>query len=155
MRQLLHCLSTVAIAFALSNSFLIAHDDKPSAAAKVEFRRAEKDPADGLIEAIDPSDSTKIFLHKKVELDNKDAASARYEFEPALRQHAVVITFTEDGAKKMAKLTKQIAGKQLAILLDGKVVSAPMVRDEISKMAIISNLKWADVDKIVKAINGK
>ena len=155
MPEHLHRLFSVVVAFAVPSFVLTANDDKPSVPAKVEFRRAEKDPADGLIEAIDPHDSMKIFLHKRVELDNKDVASARYELEPVLRQHAVVLKFTEEGAKKMKELTKQMTGKYLAVLLDGKVISAPMVRDEISKMAIISNLKKEDIDRIVKAINGK
>lgn len=44
----------------------------------------------------------------------------------------VDMTFTDDGAKLFEKITGELVGKQLAIVLDGKVMSAPVVRDRIS-----------------------
>jgi preprotein translocase subunit SecD len=44
----------------------------------------------------------------------------------------VDMTFTEEGAKLFEKITGELVGKQLAIVLDGKVMSAPVVRDKIS-----------------------
>ena len=45
-----------------------------------------------------------------------------------------VVTFTLDrvGAKRFGKATSTGIGKQLAIILDGKIISAPVVRDTIA-----------------------
>ena len=44
-----------------------------------------------------------------------------------------VVSFTLDrvGAKRFGKATSTGIGKQLAIVLDGKIVSAPVIRDAI------------------------
>jgi preprotein translocase subunit SecD/SecD/SecF fusion protein len=44
-----------------------------------------------------------------------------------------IVTFTLDrvGAKRFAKATTSGIGKRLAIVLDGKIISAPVVRDAI------------------------
>lgn len=43
----------------------------------------------------------------------------------------VDMTFTEEGGKKFEEITGQMIGKQLAIVLDGEVMSSPVVRDRI------------------------
>jgi preprotein translocase subunit SecD len=130
-------------------------DEKSPPPAKIEFRRAETEAGEGLIEANDPTNSDKVYLHKKVELDNKDIASAFLDFNPQKLDFIVHVTFTEEGAKKMGALTKQLLNKRLAILLDGKVISAPMITGEFSKNAMIQKLKKEDAERIAKAFGGK
>ena len=45
-----------------------------------------------------------------------------------------VVSFTLDrvGAKRFGKATSTGIGKQLAIVLDGKIISAPVIRDTIA-----------------------
>src|SRR5439155_25881752 len=45
-------------------------DEKPK--VKIEFRRAETKPADGLTEAAVPGGKEKIYLHKTPDLTNED-----------------------------------------------------------------------------------
>jgi preprotein translocase subunit SecD len=66
---------------------------------------------------------------------------------------AVAISFTEQGQEKMGKLTEGWVGKRLAVLLDGKVVSAPVLKTKITTAALISNVTAADADRVVKALN--
>ena len=49
------------------------------------------------------------------------------------QNNETVVTFTLDrvGAKRFAKATSSGIGKRLAIVLDGKIVSAPVIRDSI------------------------
>jgi preprotein translocase subunit SecD len=90
-----------------------------------------------------------------VELEKKDVVWARHGFDELLKAHSVSIKFTEDGSKKIEKLTKRMAGKRLAILLDGKVVSAPIIEAELSETAILSGLKKEDALKLAKALDAK
>ena len=46
-------------------------------------------------------------------------------------QDVVVITFNQQGGARFAKLTSENVGKQFAIILDGQVISAPVIQDPI------------------------
>ncbi|MBI3411093.1 MAG: hypothetical protein HY040_22390 [Planctomycetes bacterium] len=127
-------------------------DEKPK--VKVEFRRAETEPAKDLTEAVIPGSNKKIYLHKTTEITNADIAEARAAKDNG--KSAVEIVFTAEGAKKIADLSKAHTGKPLAILLNGKVLSAPTIRDPIGPRAMITGeLTPADVDRIVKGVTGK
>ena len=47
----------------------------------------------------------------------------------------VSLQFDAEGAKLFAELTKRDIGKQIAILLDGEIISAPTVQAEIPERA--------------------
>jgi preprotein translocase subunit SecD len=66
---------------------------------------------------------------------------------------AVAIVLTDEGAKKMAALSKEQTNKPIALLLDGKVIWAPIVRSAIGKEAILSGgpggLTKAQIDRLI------
>ena len=128
-------------------------DEKPK--IKVEFRRAEAKAGEGLMEATIAGTNEKVYLHKATEATNADIASARAG-EDANKKPIIEITFSKDGAKKMAALSEAQKDKRIAILIDGKVVSAPVVRAKFSARAqITGSFTKAEVEKMVKAINEK
>ena len=51
---------------------------------------------------------------------------------------ALAIVFTDEGAKKMAALSATRLGQPIAFLLDGKLISAPVVRARIEREAVLS-----------------
>ena len=53
-------------------------------------------------------------------------------------QRTVAVVFTTDGARKMAQLSTAQIGKPVAVLLDGKIIAAPLVRSRIDNEATIS-----------------
>lgn len=128
-------------------------DDKHR--VKIEFRRAETTPGEGLTEATVPGTRNKVYLHKSADATNEDIAKAR-PIEDTRKNPAIEITFTKEGAKKMAKLSEEHKGKPLAILIDGKVIIAPQVTAKLSdKVWITGNFTKEEVEKLVKSINGK
>ncbi len=71
--------------------------------------------------------------------DVKNATSAVTQGELAGISHIVELELTSEGAKKFAEATKNNIGKPIMIYLDGEMLSAPMVRDEITNgKAVIS-----------------
>jgi preprotein translocase subunit SecD len=125
------------------------------ARVKVEIRRAEIEPADGLSEATVAGTNDKVYLHKSAEITNEDIAEVRAAVD-GKQKPVVEIVFTKEGAKKMAKLSEQHQKKHLAIMVDGKVISAPTMRARISERALIAgNFSKEDVEKLVKEFNGK
>lgn len=71
-----------------------------------------------------------IFL-KKVAISGADLKSA-YPGSDQYARPIVNIEFTPEGARKFHDVTGRSVGKPLAILLDGKVISAPQVNEAIS-----------------------
>lgn len=56
---------------------------------------------------------------------------AKQSFEQQNNQPVVSITFNQAGGEKFAKLTSENVGKRFAIILDGKVLSAPSINEPI------------------------
>src|SRR5258706_13173943 len=50
---------------------------------------------------------------------------------------AVTFTLTPEGSQRFARVTEQNIGKRLAIVLDGKIQSAPEIHTRISDSGII------------------
>jgi preprotein translocase subunit SecD len=129
--------------------------DEPSGQprVKVELRRAENKPAEGLIEATVANSKDKIYLHKTADATNEDISDVRVDTlnNPA----TVIIVFTKEGAKKMAKLSEDHKGKPLAFLADGIVLTAPTVKAAFRDQAIIKLSSKEEAGRIVKGIKGK
>jgi preprotein translocase subunit SecD len=128
-------------------------DDKTK--VTVEFKRAETKPADGLTEATIEGTSHKIYLPKRADATHSDIARASVELDPNMKP-IIDIIFTDAGAKKMKAMTEKHRDKPLAIVVNGKVLSAPVVKTAIGDRAQINgNFTNAEAEKIVKAINEK
>jgi preprotein translocase subunit SecD len=128
-------------------------DDKPK--VKIEFRRAETKAAEGLTEATVPGSKQKIYLHKAADLTNADVAEATVG-EDAGKKPTLDIKFTKEGVKKAATLSAEHRNKPVAIVINGKVVSAPVIRAKIAERAqITGDFTKEELEKIAKAINEK
>jgi len=66
------------------------------------------------------------------ELTGADIAGATVIFSQVDGSPGVGIEFTPEGAKKFETITGENIGRALPILLDGQVISAPVVREKIS-----------------------
>jgi preprotein translocase subunit SecD len=123
---------------------------------ELEFRRAETKPSEGLTELTVPDTNDKIYVHKLADATNRDIAEARVVDDDGRGKPAIEIKFTKEGAKKMAKLSEQQQDKPLAILLDGKLISAPVVRAQFSERALITGAFTKEqVKDLVNNINGR
>jgi preprotein translocase subunit SecD len=127
-------------------------DAKPR--IKLEFRRAESKAADGLTEKTVEGSKTKVYLHKTADATNEDVAQASVATDDQERP-TIEITFTKQGARKIAKLTEEHKGKLLAIVIDGRVISAPIIRDPFSERAVITGtFSKEEAEKLARSIKG-
>jgi SecD/SecF fusion protein len=64
--------------------------------------------------------------------------------------YALLISFSDSGATKWATLTRKNIGRDIAILLDGRVIAAPRVREEIKggKCSISGNYTEDEINKL-------
>lgn len=124
------------------------------AAVRFEVRLAEDQPAPGLRQARVVGTDRPIYLHGEVVVTNGDISAARAS--RAGSAYNVIVEFNPSGAKKMRVATGAHIGKPVAILLDGQVVMAPMLRSPIDASAeITGDFSKADAERIVNGIIGR
>src|SRR5438093_8126681 len=70
-------------------------------------------------------------VQKKVLLTGRDLATARVSIDQNTSEPYVSLEFNAAGAKAFSDLTDAHVGKRLAIILDGNVHSAPVIRERI------------------------
>ncbi len=87
---------------------------------------------------------------KNTGLSGKELASARVEFDQNTNAPVVSLNFNSDGAKLFEELTTRNIGSQIAIFLDGEVISAPRVNERIAGgQAVISGSFTLDEAKLL------
>lgn len=85
----------------------------------------------------DAEDKRRYVIKKRILVSGENLSDARATFQEG--QPVVSITFDRVGAKLFADATLANVGKPFAIVLDGKVISAPVIRSAIlDGSAIIS-----------------
>ncbi|MCI0490062.1 MAG: hypothetical protein L0229_26005 [Blastocatellia bacterium] len=123
---------------------------------KLELRLAEREPGEGLSEAMIQNGDEKIYLHKEAIITNADIIEARAVEGYAGANYDIQIEFTEEGARRMEKITEENIGKQIAILFDGQVISAPSVQSKISDKAVITgNFTKEEAEGLAYGIRSK
>lgn len=71
-----------------------------------------------------------IVVEKDVALTGDMIADARANFDQ-FNQSYVALTFNGSGSRRFEQITGENVGRQLAIVLDGKVYSAPVIQEKI------------------------
>lgn len=68
--------------------------------------------------------------------------------------YALLISFSESGAKKWASMTHKNKGRDIAILFEDKVLAAPRVREEITggKCSISGNYTEGEINQLKAAL---
>jgi hypothetical protein len=121
------------------------------AAVRFEVKLAEHNPAPGLKEAKVAGSKQLVYLHNEVVVTNADIAKA--EVIPHETQYWIGVTLTPAGARKMHAATQRHIDKPMAILIDGEVITAPIVRDTISDSAVINGkITKEEAERIVAGI---
>jgi preprotein translocase subunit SecD len=147
-------LFAVACLVSLAPLATAAMPDKKAKVA-VEFRRAETEPIKGYTEATVEGTKDKVYIAAKADLTNADIAEAKVDKDPR-GNPAIELILTKEGSKKLEALTGKQIGKPVAILIDGKVVAAPIVRAKVTGRAMImGKFTKEEVERLVKAINEK
>jgi protein-export membrane protein SecD len=88
-------------------------------------------------------------------LTGKNLKRADVQFMSQTGKPEVGIEFDSEGARNFAQLTKDNIGKQIAIFLDGQVISAPTVQSEITdgKAVITGNFSLEEAKKLAQRLN--
>jgi preprotein translocase subunit SecD len=102
-----------------------------------------------------PGSKAPVYISEDVALSNADVQSARVVTGPNGQQ--IEIVFTKVGAERFAATTERLIRKPLGILVDGKLISAPVVMDKISggKAIITGSFSEEEAKRIADGITGQ
>jgi preprotein translocase subunit SecD len=125
------------------------------AQARFTINAAAEDPVPGW-QKMD-AEGRAVWVNPQPALTSADIQGA----EPATDRNFgnfVKVVFTEAGARKMRELTTGQLNKLIAMMLDGKLISAPKVRSVISNDGVITGrapngLSVEEVRRILTSVN--
>ena len=102
--------------------------------ANLTFRFVTNNTEDSFgAEKLKYEDSTdEAVVSKRIILSGENLLDAQPRMNNETNETVVSFTLDRVGAKRFGKATSTGIGKQLAIVLDGKIISAPVIRDTIA-----------------------
>jgi preprotein translocase subunit SecD len=108
--------------------------------AKLDFRMVDLSMTPEQAEQSHPADAEildgeqpgqKWLIEKRVLVSGADLTDAQPGFDQRTNEPIVSFRFNSTGARKFAEATQANVGKPFAIVLDNKVISAPVIREPI------------------------
>jgi hypothetical protein len=125
------------------------------AAVRFEVRLGEEKPLPGLVVARVGGSGRLIYLHPEMIVTNDDIAHS-WVTEDGPDRFSVFVELLEPGAQRMRQATAGHIGKPVAILIDGEVVMAPVVRSAIGNSAVISGgYTRVEAERIAEGIGAR
>ena len=133
------------------------------AASRMEIRLAESAFTPGLREAVVSGTNERIYLHPATLATWSDVTLARIVNQGGRvviqrnrvyqdnQWAAVAVTFNSAAATRMQGATAAHLGRPLAILIDGRVVSAPTVKAPIGDSAVLTGITPAQAQQLIEA----
>ena len=115
--------------------------------AKLNFHMVDDDDSKSLSLNIAPfgkmivsdinNEEIKYLLEKKSRVGGENLIDANASFDPT-EGHAVSFRFDTTGAQKFGKATSENIGKRFAVVLDGVVITAPVINSAITAKSVAS-----------------
>ncbi len=102
--------------------------------ANLTFRFVSNDNQDSFgVEKLQYEDGlNEDFVSRRIILSGDNLLDAQPRMNNQTNETVVSFTLDRVGAKRFGKATSSNIGRQLAIILDGKIISAPVIRDTIA-----------------------
>ena len=89
------------------------------------------EPSFGSEKLFSEDGSEELIVSKRIIISGENLVDANPRMDNQSNETVVSFTLDRVGAKRFGKATTSGIGKRLAIVLDGKVISAPVIRDAI------------------------
>jgi preprotein translocase subunit SecD len=153
--RLLTASAAIAIVAAVALGYQLWTDGSARllAAVRFEVRLAEDTPTPGLVVSQVGNSARLVYLHPEIVVSNDDIAQS-WVYQDDAGGFGVAMKFLPSGAERMQQATKAHVGRPLAVLIDGKVVSVPILRAPISDSATINGrFTQAEATRIADGID--
>ncbi len=116
----------------------------------LEIRAASSTAVDGWREVVLPRGES-LWVSPANALTSADIARAEAHTQRG-GERTVRFAFTADGARKMAQLSAAQSGKPIALLLDGALVWAPIVRSVTNTEAELSGITPEVAERVLASL---
>jgi preprotein translocase subunit SecD len=118
----------------------------------VEIRLARKTPSPGFSEAAPSRFPQKVFLANRPLFTQRDFAGAKVAQTGS--GVALLLSFTPQAAKRLAAFTRKSRGRELALLLDGRILCVTAVGEPITdgEMALVTDMAYSDAKAVAEAL---
>jgi preprotein translocase subunit SecD len=119
---------------------------------KFELRLAQTEPDSSLQEMIFYNTDKTFFVHDSVYITNKEIVST--DIIDWQTQPKVHVMLNEAGRKKFAEFTKKYVGKNAAMIVGNKLMSAPRIQAPITKgvLLIVGFFSHEEAQKMASGI---
>lgn len=118
-----------------------------------EAREGGSEPVDEVSWIVrERSTEPPLRLERAVLVDETDIRSASMREREQARGYDVAITLSDEAAKRFGEATTANVGRRLAIVFDGEILSAPVVRSRVDQNVMVSGLDWKWADAVLEAI---
>ena len=108
-------------------------------------------PGGGVVEASSAVGGEPVLIHQERYVSNSDVESAWVKQADSGCQ--VEVRLTDEGAEKLARLTRDHIGEQLALVIDGEVVMTPTIRSEMSQQVLVTgNFTDSDCEELASGL---
>ncbi len=126
--------------------FKLVSEEKPK-------NQKAKVGSDGVVTIDATSNLNPVFI--PTALTGRFLERSAVEFNQTTGEPSVSLSFNKEGAELFSKITKENVGQILAIFLDGEVISAPVVREEIrdGRAQISGNFTPQEAKLLVQNLN--
>ena len=131
-----------------------ARSDEQPPSVSVRILPALTDAQPGYAEMTDPEGQV-YYVGTEPIVTESDVVAAECK-DDRFGRHTVVIDLSDDGAQRLLDFTKNHIGQHLAILVDGGLMSAPMVNSAVSHTAVITgDFTRERAEEIAAALSGR
>jgi preprotein translocase subunit SecD len=100
-----------------------------------------------------PRSDQKVYVYAEPIVTDEDITDA-YAVTLNGITFEVNVAFTKQAAERLGKFTEEHFGEMLAVIADGKLLSAPVIRGRISDKAVISGYgtekEALEIEKLLK-----
>jgi hypothetical protein len=119
---------------------------------QIEFRVGEEQPGPGLTAVATNDYPPTMYLHPEVAVSSSEIRGAKAGLDE-VGLPAVTLELSETGARKLQAVTSANLIKRLVILVDGKVLLAPVIQSAVtdSTVQISGVIDDAEIQRIVLA----
>lgn len=98
-----------------------------------------------------------LVLGETPVVTGSDLADAEADLDPSTLQPAILLRLDAAGARKLAAFTSENVGRAIAIVIDGRVVSAPIIKEPIlgGRGQISGTLTKAEAEEIAARLRSQ
>lgn len=127
-----------------------------STGATIEFRAASLSAVSDGTNLVAPGSDLPVFVQPQIVIANRDIESARLG-QTASGERAVNLALTDRGAEKLGSYMAAHLVQPIAVVVNGELFSAPIVKSQLTKSAMIiggpSGISETQATMLLRSLN--